>query len=276
MSGRARLDHAALCWGLVLDGEPVETPSGMIGFGRRAGHPAVVKVSGASADEAMGPRALRHFGAERAVTVLALNEGQRAVLLERALPGTPLSRLVLDGADDEATAVLCDVMTGLHRPLAPADGFPSVEDWGHCFERYRESGDTTVAATTIEHARALFVELSATQDDRRLLHGDLHHDNVLWDERRGWLAIDPKGVVGEPAYEVGAVLRNPTEDARHFADRRIVERRIGAFERRRGFARDRMVAWGYAQAVLSALWSLEDGLDPSRGLATARALRPMV
>src|SRR5438067_1309862 len=58
-------------------------------------------------------------------------------------------------------------------------------------------------------AEAIFAALLATQVAPVLLHGDLHHENILAAARQPWLAIDPKGVVGEPAYEAGALLRNP-------------------------------------------------------------------
>ena len=63
--------------------------------------------------------------------------------------------------------------------------------------------------TSVERAQRLYVGLCASQTSTRLLHGDLHHYNILRDGDRGWVAIDPKGVVGEVEYEIGAALRNP-------------------------------------------------------------------
>jgi streptomycin 6-kinase len=90
----------------------------------------------------------------------------------------------------------------------------------------------------------MFAELAASQGPRCLLHGDLHQTNILWDEQRGWLAIDPKGVIGEPAYEFGAALRNP--------DVGLADRRIHIIAERTGLDRERVAGWAYAQAVLSA------------------------
>jgi streptomycin 6-kinase len=92
-----------------------------------------------------------------------------------------------------------------------------------------------------------------------LLHGDLHHHSILSAERQPWLALDPKGVVGEPAYEVGAFLRNPLPWLLDQPDpRRVMARRLDQLAGDLGFDRARLLSWGLAQAVLSAWWSFWD------------------
>jgi streptomycin 6-kinase len=92
-----------------------------------------------------------------------------------------------------------------------------------------------------------------------LLHGDLHHENILAAEREPWLAIDPKGVVGEPAYETGALLRNQLSVVLE-ASRpgKIMERRVDQLSHELGIDRARVRGWGLAQAVLSVWWDIED------------------
>jgi streptomycin 6-kinase len=104
----------------------------------------------------------------------------------------------------------------------------------------------------------VFASLSESQTSVRLLHGDLHHYNVLLDANRGWLAIDPKGVIGELEYELGAVLRNPVEHPEIFLAPQSIERRLKQFATQLDLKVERMVAWGFAQAVLSAIWQVED------------------
>lgn len=104
-------------------------------------------------------------------------------------------------------------------------------------------------------------------------------DNVLFDSDRGWLAIDPKGVVGEVEHEIGAALRNPFEQPDLFASRSTIERRLKQFTRRLNLDYERTLAWGFAQAVLSAIWGIEDGFvvdatNPS--LRLAEVIRPML
>ena len=106
----------------------------------------------------------------------------------------------------------------------------------------------------------LYDELIASSSAPVLLHADLHHWNILAAEREPWLALDPKGVVGEPAYEVGALLRNPIPDIATFLMRRDPGRRIDQLAELLGFDRQRLIGWGIAQVVLSATWDIDDSL----------------
>ena len=132
----------------------------------------------------------------------------------------------------------------------------------------------------LSEAHRVYAELCASQSRPRLLHGDLHHNNVLFDAERGWLAIDPKGVVGElKEYEIGAALRNPYEMPELFAMPSTIEKRVERFARALNLDAGRTLAWGFAQAVLSAIWSVEDGfaiLPGSPSIALANAIRSML
>jgi streptomycin 6-kinase len=235
----------------------------------------VLKVANSRSDETRGARALSHFGAQAAVRVIETSE-DGAVLLERAMPGTHLTQLVLNGHDERASEILCRVMSAIHARPAPEAEFSSVEDWGRGFERYAASGCSALPDAHVARAHQLFAALCRSQGERRLLHGDLHHDNVVFDAERGWLAIDPKGVVGEPAYETGAALRNPPNDPRCFTNRHVIEKRIAAYALCLNAPHERIVGWAYAQAVLSAIWSVEDDEDPTIGLTAAEAFEAML
>lgn len=274
-SKRRLLEEMVRKWGLELEGLPFETRSGVIAFARRGAERVVLKLPNRKSNEAAAGAALEHFQGRGAIRVLG-HDATGALLLERAQPGHALTDLVLQGDDDQAMVVLCEVVSALHRPEPPDSGFPVVEDWGRGFERYRKMGLATIPAGMLDRASGLFADLATSQAARRLLHGDLHHDNIMFDSNRGWLATDPKGVLGEPAYEIDAALRNPTEDASWFARPSIVDRRVRIVSDCLGLDRQCVLGWAFAQAVLSAVWSLEDQLDPSRGLLTAEAILPML
>lgn len=270
---KSKVERLVRCWHLVADGEPLSTHSGWVGFYRLDDRPVVLKVPSPESDEGGSHRILRHYGGQGAVGLLDVAED--ALLLERACPGDALSGLVAAGRDDEATQIVCETMKALARPPVLTD-LPTVEDWGKGFGRYRRSGDTTLPAGLVDSAEALFADLAASQGERFVLHGDLHHYNIVFDQNRGWLAIDPKGVIGELAYETGAMLRNPIEDESLFARRHIVERRIEIICNQMGFSPDRILGWAFAQLVLAVIWAIEDGHDPGRGLVTAQLLRSML
>lgn len=268
-----RLPAKAVQWNVTLD-ETRETATSVLGFGVRDGRRVVLKLT-QTGDELNSGAVLRAFGGDGAVRVLESDAG--AVLLERLDPGEDLVSLVRRGADDEATTILAQVIAKLANHAAPA-ACPTVADWGRGFERYVRSGDPQIPYGLVKQGHAVYEQLASSQGARMLLHGDLQHYNVLFDRERGWTAIDPKGVVGEWEYEVGALLRNPVEFPELFTNRRTLERRLEILTTLLPLDHTRVVKWAFAQAVLSAIWSVEDGetVDPEHPvLQLARVLRPM-
>jgi streptomycin 6-kinase len=171
-------------------------------------------------------------------------------------------------------------MKQLWQPAPAEHPFPSVADWAKGMERLREEfGGTSgpFPERLVRETEQLFAELLPTMESSVVLHGDLHHYNILAATREPWVAIDPKGVVGEPAYEVGALLRNPLPDLYSWPDLdRITARRIAQLSEELGFDRQRLRAWGLAQAVLSAWWSYEDhGIVDEQVLVLAEILSAM-
>ncbi len=241
-----------------------------------------------------------------------------AVLMERLRPGSSLVNLALNGRDEEATDILASIirqMSELQRnldpepeagylkplirhltpetrhltpgtchPQSPTDGtspiaFPSVQDWARGFDRYLASSNNQIPKQLVETAQHLYLKLAATQRQPRLLHGDLQHYNVLFDSDRGWVAIDPKGVIGEVEYEIGAALRNPIERPDLFLSRSAIERRLKQFTNKLDLDFARALAWTFAQAVLSAIWDIEDGFEvdaANPSLRLANAIRPIL
>jgi streptomycin 6-kinase len=271
----ARIEARVRAWGVSVE-TTLETESSVVAFGTRGGEPVVLKVVRREGDEWGSGEVLEAFGGRGIVRVLAHVPG--AVLLERLDPGTPLAEPALAGKDDEATGILAEVIDRMSNSDIDLRRFPSIEDWGKGFDCYLASGDRQIPRDLVEHGRRVYAGLCTTQGERRLLHGDLQHYNVLFDSRRGWVAIDPKGVVGEAEYEVGALLRNPGEPE-VYAHREMVERRVRCYASILGLDPERMVAWGFAQAVLSAIWGVEDGYTLHPGappLRLAHVIQPML
>ena len=152
-------------------------------------------------------------------------------------------------------------MAALWRPPAADSTFPTVQHWG----RLLDPGS---------RAAGVFFELCDSMADPVVLHGDLHHDNVLRSGYDNWLAIDPKGVVGEPAYETGALMRNPFPGLLDAGDpARVLRRRADQLAEllELDVARDSRLGLraGRARGRLVGL----DGEDPSFWRAVARAAR---
>jgi streptomycin 6-kinase len=206
--------------------------------------------------------ALRIYGGRGCVQLLAADREDGALLLERLEPGTPLRAYTDD--DERATAIAAGVMRRLWRPVPSEHSFPSVARWAAGLGRLRRRFDGATGplpSALVERAEDLFRALIASMAEPVLLHGDLHHENILAAEREPWLSIDPKGVVGEPAYETGALLRNPFPEILTMPQRgKRLARRVDQLAEELGFERARILGWALAQAVLSAWWCIEDNV----------------
>lgn len=181
-----------------------------------------------------------------------------------------LSALLQVEGDEAAARIAADVLRALHAPSdRPFAGLQTMADrfaalWA---EAERQGG--------------LFAEAAAAAAQRmaegapvRPLHGDLHHENILHGPR-GWLAIDPHGVLGDPAYDAANLLYNPLERDDLRTDparaRRLAETLAPAV----GRPAQAVLDWGFCHACLSASWHLEDGNDAEteRSLQVAQAIR---
>src|SRR5579859_2414687 len=178
---------------------------------RRAdGSRAVLKLGVPNRELNTEIEALRLYDGRGIARVLEAEPTEGALLLERLTPGTPLMAVV---DDDAATEIAGQVMRQLWRPLPPNHPFPSVAQWAGGLARLRSGYDGSTGplpADLVARAEAVFRGLLDSSTEPVLLHGDLHHQNILAAQRAPWLALDPKGVAGEPAYEVGALMRNPS------------------------------------------------------------------
>jgi len=206
--------------------------------------------------------ALRIFAGRGAARLIEADPAGGAFLIERLEPGTPLAEL---GDDEVATEVAAQIMQQLWQPAPAEHTLREVEQWALGLRRLREhfSGGTgPFPVNLVERAESLFPELIASTDRLVVLHGDLHHWNILAAQRQPWLTLDPKGVIGDPAFEVAAWMGNPMLwllDQPHPG--RILSRRLDQFSEILGFDRRRLHAWSLAQAVLSAWWCIEDNAD---------------
>ncbi len=202
--------------------------------------------------------ALRLYDGQGAAQLFDADADRGILLIEQLTPGTPLNDLP---DDEQATRIAAEVMQTLWRPLPPDHPFPTTADWAAGLGRLRDrfdGGTGPMPARLVDRAEGLFRDLLASSAPPVLLHGDLHHENILAATRAPWLALDPKGVAGEPAYEVGALLRNPPGVDQWPDLKRAQMRRVAILAEMLGLDRQRIANWTVAQAVLAAWWGFED------------------
>ncbi len=177
------------------------------------------------------------------------------ILLDRINPGTSLSAV---NDDQEAALIASDVLRNLWTDPPPSTDLPTTEDREKSLlqqlRKYPDGTDGLSKETLIE-ATEMFRWLNETSRKKRLLHGDFHHFNVLSDGKDSWLAIDPKGLIGEAEYDLIQYMLNclPETDMRT-----VIGTRVSIFAEELSLQRDRILKWGFCHSVLAALWCLED------------------
>lgn len=229
-----------------------------VAFAQRGDEEVVLKMGVPDRELKSEMAALHLFNGQGACKLLDYEEEKYWMLLERLKPGVMLATLE---DDEEATSIAADVMQKIWRPAPEDDGFIRLSDWFRGFERLRArfgGGTGPLNERLVARAEGLAKEFLAENHQSVLMHGDFHHYNILSSER-GWLVIDPKGVIGPACYEVGPLLLNPWGELLGKTDYRgMTKRRIDILHERLGFERERILGWGLAHAVLSAWWSIEE------------------
>ena len=217
-------------------------------------------------EERRGAETLVWWAGEGAARALA-HDGA-ALLMERAMGTQSLAEMARAGRDDEAMRVLCAAAARLHaprsRPLPPS--LVPLATWFRALEpaAARYGG-------ILSHSAAMARELLGGQREIVALHGDVHHGNVLDFGPRGWLAIDPKGLLGERTFDFVNLLRNPDDDTALAPGR--FGRQVAVVAEAAGLDRARLLQWTLAFCGLSAVWILEDGDEPAVDLALAEMAR---
>src|SRR5262249_61714800 len=177
----------------------------------------------------------------------------------RSLPARAASREAA-----EASRILCAVAARLHtpRPNPPPPLVPLLQ-W---FELLAPAANALGGA--FAEANAMAQRLLATPRDVTVLHGDLHHGNVLDAGERGWIAIDPKGLWGERTFDFVNILRNP--DAATALRPGRFAHQVDLLATAAGLDRRRLIEWTLAFAGLSAAWHIADSEPADLDLAVAR------
>jgi len=239
------------------------------------GTPAVIKTEpDRLADDEFLPGldALMLYGGRGMVRVLEAARDDRVVLMERVVPGETLWQAPID----EALEAIASVMTKLRAAPPTGHSFPDARSrhraWPNHLRLY--SGTGPIDADLFEIGERVFIELCDSSAAPVILHGDLHYGNVLSSDHAGWLAIDPKGIAGEPCYEVVKLFPNRVDELYGSADPvRAMRRRVETVADLTGFDRERVRLWALAQSVLSEVWTADEPARASEvDLRAARLL----
>ncbi|WP_317232060.1 aminoglycoside phosphotransferase family protein [Clavibacter capsici] len=269
--GDTGIDAHLARWGLDPDGPVRRTPSSVLAPVRRHDVRLMLKIPLVE-EERRGGRLMAAWDGRGAAPVLA-SAPDGALLLARADdPGILVREASADGPgcdarDDDATRILARAARGLHAvPLDPrvvVDAVP-LDAW------FRGLVDPArPLPASLDRGAGVARELLGGSTASVVLHGDVHHGNVLrFDDADDWRAIDPKALVGDPVFDTANVLANPTPGIALRPGR--LERRARIVAEETGAEIDAVLAWTEAWCALSAAWDVHDAARGSRVAAMAR------
>jgi len=253
-----QLSRYSTLWGLVIDGPARLTRSSYLQPVRYGHRPAMLKIA-MDAQECRGARLMTWWNGTGAAYVW--EQDGDALLLERASQNRSLSEMARNGRDDEASRLICKVAARLHAPRPPAP--PELQPLALDFEALRLAANTH--GPVLARAAALAAGLLATPQQVTVLHGDLHHGNILHAGWRGWLAIDPKGLYGERGFDFANLFCNPEAEIALAPGR--LARQVEVVCAHADLERPRLLAWIASWAALSTIWHIEDSENPQTALA---------
>jgi streptomycin 6-kinase len=218
-----------------------------------AGPPFILKLGVPNFDTRNEMKTLQIYNGDGCAKLLKYDLEDGVMLLERLVPGRMLS-----SESDEMVVIenYTKVWKAIRRPLLDGVSTPSLTHWFEGLTNYRNSGDSQIPLEHVQVAEEFFQQVMDSSEGTELLHGDLHHENILYSEQNGWMAIDPKGVAGDPYFDVVSFLVNQLDSK--VDPKSILKLRVDTICEQLGLNRQRLLKAAIALGTLYACWGIED------------------
>jgi streptomycin 6-kinase len=238
------------------------------------GHPAILKILTqiGSEDESSGATALRYYDGVGAASVFLADE--HAHLIE-FVGVEDLKGFMNSNGDNLALSQLISVVRKLHSKRSNA--IPSgLRDLRRRFRSLFQLAHEPNCDGETKDAALIAHELLSSEQNVGLLHGDLHYENVLLSPERGWVAIDPKGLIGELTFDLANTFYNPMSSFEQIRSKHRITYAADAFRSELGFEDERILQYAFVYGHLSASWMKEVGSDPQPTLEIASVIRKLL
>ena len=261
-------------WALAI-GEPFDggNVSLVLRVARDNGTPAVLKVNFPERESRHEPDALACWNGVGAARLLERADDVSALLVELLQPGTQLWSIA---DEDDANWIAASVLQMLRHDIGAGEPFSRLVDeaerWALEIPAQWEGLGRPFEHSLVDELVSACRELVSDETEHVLLHQDFHGGNVLR-SGDGWRAIDPKPLVGDPAFDAASLLRDRRWLLREAGSARRLRRRLDLLAEGLGLDRERMRLWGIVHALA---WGVDetkiepDLVECARLLATAR------
>ncbi|MET3697743.1 streptomycin 6-kinase [Bacillus oleivorans] len=220
------------------------------------GAPCILKMGVPNFDFQNEIHTILSYGGNGCAKLLNSDGENGAMLLEQLIPGTMLSEIKDEGL---VLQHYLEVWQAIRRSKSANKETPSILNWFHGLNRYRTTypnGDGPIINSDIDLAEHCFLDVVSSSSGAELLHGDLHHENILFSQEHGWVAIDPKGVLGDRYFDLISFLLNHLHTKE--SPKELLRFRVDTISGQLGLDRKRLLKAAIAMATLSACWSIED------------------
>ena len=234
--------------------------------------PVVIKISCDEQLIADEYKALQHFDGHASIKVIDINKAQNALLLEQAQPGYLLKEQHPINIEDTIKVYAKIVKEIALRPL-PIEYYTHVSKWCKAIDRV---DDKRIEQRFIEKAQKLKEFLLGSAKQEYVCHGDLHLENII-QYKEQWLSIDPKGIIGEMAFEAAAcdIISKGERQDPSTASSKIIDRTT-LLARALNLDFNRLLSWIFLRVIISTQWFIEDNGDPNEMLFLAKQIYPLL
>lgn len=231
--------------------------------------PVILKISYDKKSVINEKQALTDLGHHGSIRLIGYNELYNALLLQQAIPGITLKSLYRDQYDYVMDSYIETMHRLHHQHLPKKSNYPHVSDWLNVLE---QPNLKQIPPVLLNKAIELKNKLLSSSKPLILLHGDLHHDNVLKHGNK-WLAIDPKGVIGEAEFEIAAFdFMYVNELTTSTNVKNLISKRVELLAHKSGLDAQRIKDWVLVRLILMAAWFIEDNGDPSWAIKLAELI----
>lgn len=271
---------SGLCarWSIELDQVVPDTFMTLVLLGRSAElGPVAIKSSPLANEFRAEATALRLAAGANVARLYDVDFDRSVMVTERIVPGTQLRQVEMP--DDEATRLAAETVATMWRPVADPAGLHPLRQWMRALFNWSPRPER-IPNDLVQLARETGSELLARSSRVCLLHGDFQHHNLLLRASGEWAIIDPKGLFGDPGFEMAAWMYNPPGVMLRSDYRDLVRRRVAICADVWGIDQQTLIAWAFVGAVLSMCWSADDRTPDNlldyfgRGALQLRALLP--